>query len=646
VTLKKHTFKIAIRILALPRIAKRILALAVDIGACVISVWLSYYLRLGEFISFTGQNELEKGVVWASVTSIVIALPIFILMGMYRAIFRFNGGQALMVVARSVGLYGILYSFIFTFIGMIGVPRTLGIIQPVLLLMLVGASRGLVRVLLGDHYLLLLRKSKRQKVLVYGAGYAGRQLVAALSNTQEIQVVGFLDDDERLIGRSLNGLTIYCPSDLVDLVSTLSIKHVLLAMPSLQRKRRNEIINKIRSSHVSVRTLPDITLLTKGQVNFSNLRDLEVDDLLGRDPVKPIQSLLEKNIRNKIVLVTGAGGSIGSELCRQIIYLGPTKLLLVEQSEFALYEIYQEIKGIVYNHQNILFPLIASVQDKERMHEIMAAWHPDTVYHVAAYKHVPLVEQNPSEGIKNNAIGTLCVAKVSAENGVADFVLISTDKAVRPSNIMGASKRLAEMILQALGDVYKDTKFSIVRFGNVLDSSGSVVPRFRQQILDGGPITLTHPDITRYIMTIPEAVQLVIQAGAMAEGGDVFILEMGQPVKIMDLARNMIELSGMTLKNEENPLGDIEIEIIGLRAGEKLYEELMIVGKPMPTAHIRIFKVYEEFMPWDRLKSHLNTLETAVSLKNNNLIRSIMQEIVSGYAPNNEIADLVYLQQK
>jgi FlaA1/EpsC-like NDP-sugar epimerase len=417
-------------------------------------------------------------------------------------------------------------------------------------------------------------------------------------------------------------------------------------MPSLSRKRRNEILTQIRTAHVAVRTLPSMTDLAQGKVSISDLRELDIDDLLGREPVMPNHILLAMNVRSKVVMVTGAGGSIGSEICRQILGVGPSKLLLIEQSEFALYVTHQELEEKLAGRDIVLVPLLASVQGSDRMREIMSTWHPDTVYHAAAYKHVPLVEHNPAEGIKNNVLGTLCAAQAAAENGVSDFVLISTDKAVRPTNLMGASKRLAEMVLQALAATNPGTKFSMVRFGNVLGSSGSVVPKFRQQIRDGGPITLTHPDITRYFMTIQEASQLVIQAGAMAKGGDVFVLDMGQSVKIMDLARRMVELSGLTVKDERNPDGDIEIEITGLRPGDKLYEELLIGDNPKPTSHQRIMKAHEEFIPWAELENKLNALQIALNVNEVGVIRLMMQQLISGYTPSDEIVDGVYLEQE
>lgn len=648
--MKQPLFKLAVPILALPRAAKRFVALSVDLGLCVLTVWLAFYLRLGEFVALSGTA------LWAVAASVGIALPIFVVSGLYRAIFRYSGWPALLAVARAVGIYGLLYASVFTAVGVTGVPRTVGIIQPILLLLFVGASRALARVWLGDQYLGILKRASRPKVLIYGAGTTGRQLAAAMANSHEMQVAGFLDDDDRLHGHVLNGQPIYNPADLDNLATTLNISDVLLAMPSLSRKRRNEILSQIRVARVAVRTLPSVTDLAQGKVSISDLRELDIDDLLGREPVTPNHILLSKNIVGKVVLVTGAGGSIGSELCRQILAVNPAKLLLIEQSEFALYAIHQELEeklaGLEGAAPPALVPLLASVQDDDRMREILSTWHPDTVYHAAAYKHVPLVEHNPAAGIKNNVLGTLRTAQAAAENGVSDFVLISTDKAVRPTNVMGASKRLAEMALQALAATQAGageagaTKFSMVRFGNVLGSSGSVVPKFRQQIRDGGPITLTHPEVTRYFMTIPEAAQLVIQAGAMAKGGDVFVLDMGQPVKIIDLARRMVELSGLTVKDEQNPEGDIEIAVTGLRPGEKLYEELLIGDNPKPTVHPRIMKAHEEFIPWAEFETKLTALEMALNVNDVGVIRLMMQQLVAGYIPSDDIVDWVYLEQE
>lgn len=628
-----------LHVLSLPRWAKRGVALLVDVGLCVLSVWFAYYLRLGEFVALSG-NAL-----YAVAAAIVIALPVFVVSGLYRAIFRYSGWPALLTVGRSVCVFGLLYASLFTAIGVPDVPRTVGIIQPILLLLMVALSRVAARVWLGEQYRSILRYSTRPKSLIYGAGRAGRQLAAAMTNSYEMQVVGFLDDDGRLHGHVLNGLPVYNPEDLIELATPLEVSDVLLAMPSIARSRRNEILARIRSAHVAVRTLPSVTELAQGKVSISDLRELDIDDLLGRDSVNPDHTLLARNVLNKVVLVTGAGGSIGSELCRQILNVGPRILLMVEQSEFALYSIHQELVDKLVGSGISLIPLLASVRDEARMQEIMSAWRPDTVYHAAAYKHVPLVEHNPAEGIKNNVLGTLVAAQTAERNGVADFVLISTDKAVRPTNIMGASKRLAEMVLQALAVNSSGTRFTMVRFGNVLGSSGSVVPKFRQQIRDGGPITLTHPEITRYFMTIPEAAQLVIQAGAMAKGGDVFVLDMGQPVKIIDLARRMVELSGLDIRDENNPDGDIGIEIAGLRPGEKLYEELLIGDNPKATSHPRIMKAHEDYLAWEELEQQLLALKAALEVNDVSVVRLMLQELVSGYQPAGEIVDWVVLEQ-
>jgi FlaA1/EpsC-like NDP-sugar epimerase len=627
-------------VLALPRPIKRGVVLALDAGLCVLSVWLAFYLRLGVFMPLSGPP------MWPVLASVFLALPLFITSGLYRAIFRYSGLPAMMAVARAMLLYGLAFAAIFTFLSVDGVPRTVGLIQPMLLLMLVGASRAAARIWLGGLYHQQLRKAALPQALIYGAGSAGRQLASAMVNSPEIRVVGFLDDDDRLHGHVLNGLPIHNPADLAEFLSEVPVTDVLLALPSVSPRRRNEILNSLKVHKVAVRTLPGLSDIAIGKVSLSDVRDLDIDDLLGREPVMPNHILLAKNVVGKVVLVTGAGGSIGSELCRQILAVGPEKLLLIEQSEFALYAIHQELEEKLSDKKTILVPLLASAQDEDRMREIMSTWHPDTVYHAAAYKHVPLVEHNPAEGIKNNVMGTLRTAQAAAEHGVADFVLISTDKAVRPTNIMGASKRLAEMALQALAATNPGTKFSMVRFGNVLGSSGSVVPKFRQQIRDGGPITLTHPEITRYFMTIPEAAQLVIQAGAMAKGGDVFVLDMGQSVKIMDLARRMVELSGLSVRDETNPDGDIEIQITGLRPGEKLYEELLIGDNPKPTPHPRIMKAHEDFIPWSELEGSLGALLIALGVNDVGVIRLMMAKLVLGYTPNRDIVDWVFMEQE
>ena len=651
--------------LALPRMVKRAVVLLLDAFLCVLTVWLAFYLRLGEFLSLSDTSLWSPHI--AVLLSLSIAIPIFIFSGLYRAIFRYNGLSALMAVSKAMLIYGLLYALTFTVVGVQGVPRTIGLIQPVLLLIFVGMSRLVARFWLGGLYMDILRKTNLRQVLIYGAGNAGRQLALAMANSADLRVVGFLDDDKRLHGSLLNELPIYNPLELKALTSTTSITDVLLALPSATRERRNAILTTLAEFKLAVRNLPDLGDIATGRISMNDLRELDVDDLLGREPVIPDTKLLYKNTRDKTVLVTGAGGSIGSELCRQILLTQPRKLLLVEMSEFALYQIHQELESIQAesqtsptNSQSIdkqttqLIPLLANVCDEKRIELIMATWQPDTVYHAAAYKHVPLVEHNPAEGVFNNVWGTWVCANASYQHGVKNFVLISTDKAVRPTNTMGASKRLAEMVLQALADHLTansksdeaqtpQTCFSMVRFGNVLGSSGSVVPLFREQIKKGGPITLTHADITRYFMTIPEAAQLVIQAGAMGQGGDVFVLDMGQPVKIYELAKRMIELSGLSLRDNNQPDGDIEIVITGLRPGEKLFEELLIGDNPKSTDHQRIMKAQEDFLPYDLLFKKLMLLNAAIDQNNVSELRDLMKELVSGYQPQGELVDWVHL---
>ena len=639
--------KLVLPFLALPRSTKRALALLVDASLCVLTVWFAYCLRLDDWV-------ILEGVEWLpAIVSLLVAIPIFIVLGLYRAIFRYAGLSAFVTVVKAVAIYALAFMTIFTAISVPGVPRTVGILQPLLLLIAIGLSRMWTRYWLGNAYQRLLNRNQLGKVLIYGAGASGRQLAGALANSAELNVVGYLDDDRNLHGSIMGGLPIYAPDDLSALVVSGEIKGVLLALPNATRQRRNEILENMRKARVTVRTMPDLTALAQGRVAVSDLRELDIEDLLGRNVIAPDRDLLEKNIRGKVVMVTGAGGSIGSELCRQILKNEPSSLLLVEQSEFALYAIHGELEKSAASagHADVrIIPFLASVRDGQRLRQIMEAWRPKTVYHAAAYKHVPLVEYNPVEGIRNNVLGTLIAAEAARDHGVESFVLISTDKAVRPTNIMGASKRLAEMVLQAMDADRKSdtdsTNFAMVRFGNVLGSSGSVVPLFRQQIRDGGPITLTHPDITRYFMTIPEASQLVIQAGAMSAGGDVFLLDMGEPVRIADLARRMVELSGLTVRDADEPEGDIELEITGLRPGEKLYEELLIGDNPQPTSHPRIMQAKEDFLPWPELSKRLAALEAALEKNDIPLARTLLQKLVSGYAPSSEVVDLVYRERE
>lgn len=621
-------------VLAIPRAYKRLIAITWDSFLCVLTVWLAYCLRLDGWVTLEGEEWLPVGV------SLLLALPIFISFGLYRAIFRYAGAAAFMAILRAMVIYTLGFMAAFTIISVPGVPRTVGILQPLLLLVFLSVSRLGARYWLGSDYRRQLRENGRPNVLIYGAGTAGRQIAAALEGSTELKVVGFVDDDDKIHGSILRGVPIWSPHNLSDLITRLNVREVLLALPASSRQRRHEILEEIRSVRVNVRTVPDLNDIAQGKVTVSDLKELDIEDLLGRHAIQPRSALMDMNIRNKVVMVTGAGGSIGSELCRQIVALGPQSLILVEQSEFALYEIHRELE----KEQVKLFPVLASVRDQARMREVMAALKPATVYHAAAYKHVPLVEHNPAEGIRNNTLGTMATALAARECGVANFVLISTDKAVRPTNIMGASKRMAEMVLQALAaetTAERPTNFSMVRFGNVLGSSGSVVPLFRQQIRDGGPVTLTHQDVTRYFMTIPEASQLVIQAGAMSAGGDVFLLDMGEPVRIYDLARKMIELSGLQVRDAANPEGDIEIEVTGMRPGEKLYEELLIGDNPQPTDHPRILKAHEDMLPWSELKGWLEKLDDTLTRRDFDAMRTILRRLVSGYAPQEELADIV-----
>ncbi len=641
----------ATALLDMPRLAKRLVALAVDASLCVLTVWLALCLRLEHWV------RLEPVHGWAMLGSVLLALPLFIRFGLYRAIFRYAGWNAMVSLVQAMSLYGLFYATLFTVISVPGIPRTIGVIQPMLLMAFVGFSRVVVRYWLGGLYRSVLQRKYLPGVLIYGAGAAGRQLAAALARGTEHRLLGFLDDDTRLHGNSLDGRTVHAPNDLPDLITELGVTDILLALPSITHQRRLAVLESLRHLPVRVRTLPGMSDLAAGRVSLNDVRELEIEDLLGREPVTPDARLLQRLVHDKVVLVTGAGGSIGSELCRQITACRPHTLLLVDNSEFALYQVHHELTALVGSQVDpldlednaaiapmavTLVPLLASVQDEERMAQIMQTWQPHTVYHAAAYKHVPLVEHNPVQGLRNNVWGTLVCALSARAAGVNHFVLISTDKAVRPTNIMGASKRMAELALQALAAEPGPTTFSMVRFGNVLGSSGSVVPLFRQQIKDGGPITLTHPDITRYFMTIPEAAQLVIQAGAMAQGGDVFVLDMGEPVRIMDLARRMVELSGLQVKTPLNPTGDIAIETTGLRPGEKLYEELLIGDDTQPTQHPRILRAREAFRPWSEFEQTLRTLEQALAGQDVPAARALLEQCVHGYQPTGEVVDWVH----
>ncbi|QWD16105.1 polysaccharide biosynthesis protein [Polynucleobacter paneuropaeus] len=644
-------------LLMLPRFVKRGIVMLFDVLLCWLTVWLAFGLRLDQWGYFWNGQWI------ALIVAIVFSFPLFIYFGLYRAIFRYTGSAATASLARIFIIYTSLFLCAFTLIGFDGIPRSIGIIQPILLFIGVLTSRYFIRFWLGDagNNFQKIFYHHQPVALIYGAGSAGRQLAAGLSSNKEMLVKGFIDDDPRLHGNTINGLFVYPNANLKDLIHRLDVTDVLLAIPSVGQDRRGEIIATLNGCGVRVRTLPGLIDIASGRVRISDLHDLDMNDLLGRAIVPPKVVLLEKNIQNKVVLVTGAGGSIGSELCRQIIKFSPEALILIDSSEHSLYLIYEELKrasidliddslkgvdSIPSSHSTLkLIPCLASVRDRDLLLRIFRVHQPATIFHAAAYKHVPLVEKNPAEGIRNNVFGTLICAQASLDCGVTNFILVSTDKAVRPTNIMGASKRIAEMVLQAMVEIAHkgeySTTFSMVRFGNVLGSSGSVAPLFTAQIAAGGPITLTHSEVTRYFMTIPEAAQLLIQASAMAVGGDVFVLDMGKPIRIYDLAARMVYLSGLLVKDEAHPHGDIEIKVTGLRPGEKLYEELLIGNNPQPTDHPKIMKAHEEFLSWGELQQDLEKLNFALDRYDDKQIRSMLEKLVPGYQPNYDPMDSI-----
>jgi FlaA1/EpsC-like NDP-sugar epimerase len=626
-------------LLALPRRWKRLLAIGVDVGLCALTVWFAYYLRLGEWVPMNGRPML------AIYLSVCLAIPIFAAFGLYRIVFRHAGADAVAHSAVACVVYAIGYSALISAYGFQNIPRTVGLIQPLLLFLAVAASRSLVGTTLGERYGRLRSQEINSFALIYGAGSAGQQLVRAMAGSSELKIVGFIDDDRSLHHSRIRGLPVYGPEAIETHIDALGISDVLLALPSASRARRSQIIAYMQAKGVRVRMLPGLMDLAHGTVQASDLREVTINDLLQRDPVEHESDALHERIEGHDILITGAGGSIGSELCRQIVAMKPSRLLLVEASEYALYAIHRELQEITSSE---IVPLLASVADEARIGSILRTWKPRMVFHAAAYKHVPLVEHNPLEGLRNNVIGTMVMAELAAQHEVRDFVLVSTDKAVRPTNVMGASKRLAELVLQGMSasSAAGATCLSMVRFGNVLGSSGSVVPLFTQQIQRGGPITITHPDITRYFMTIPEAVHLVLKASAMAVGGEVFVLDMGEPVRIHDLARNMIQLSGLTVKDAERPHGDIEIQVVGLRPGEKLYEELLIGGKPMATDHPRILKAIEPCLPWPDLRVQLSRLRQMIDEGEVAQARGLLCSLVPEFAPTSEVVDWTVVASK
>jgi FlaA1/EpsC-like NDP-sugar epimerase len=600
-------------LLTLPRRAKQTLTILVDSALCVLTVWLAICFRFESWVSLSGYQWL------AVALSVLLAIPLLTAFGFYHTVIRYAGKQTIAAALRAIGLYAVIYSAIFTAYGFPLVPRTIGILQPLLLLICLALVRLLASQLLSEHVISAKPQQHLPTVLIYGAGNSGQQLAASIQAKGESRIVAFVDDNISLQKARIAGIPVHAPDEIHQLSQTHAIRDVLLAMPNLSRSRRNDIIKLLSHSQLAVRTLPSLTDLASGKISEKDLRELDIEDLLGRDPVEPIAELMSKCITGKVVLVTGAGGSIGSELCRQILAQQPTQLILVELNEFALYTLLEDLNSRNANEHTELTPVLANVLDKAHINALFKSYRPHTIYHAAAYKHVPLVEANPLAGLKTNILGTYNVASAALNCGAQDMVMISTDKAVRPTNIMGASKRVAEMSLQSLAQLSKlkdsATRLCFVRFGNVLGSSGSVVPKFREQIKSGGPITLTHADMHRYFMTIPEAAQLVIQAAAMHEshkrGAMVYLLDMGQSVKIIDLAKTLIQLSGLQLKDESSSAGDIEIKITGLRPGEKIYEELLINGNPSPTRHPKILIGDESHPTLESIQAYIQQLESA-----------------------------------
>lgn len=611
--------------LAWPRRVKQSAVIALDVLLALLATWIAYTLRLDELNRPTGYQWWVYGLAPA------LSIPIFIRLGLYRAIFRYTGLAALLTIVKAVALYAVLLTGILLWQRWAMVPRSLGLLQPIIFLLLVGASRALARFWLAG--IGVKGAAPAGRLLIYGAGEAGVQTAAALANARQYVFIGFVDDDARKVGRTINGAAVFPASKIRELVQQHAVTDILLALPSATRSRRNAIIRGLSHVPVHIRSVPGVSDLASGRVSLRDFHELDLEDLLGREPVEVDRQALARNLRGQVVLVTGAGGSIGSELCRQIVQEAPRQLLLLDHSEFGLYTIHQELQALVSERYTgvELVPLLGSVSNRRRLAEVFARYRPSSVYHAAAYKHVPMVESNPAEGLRNNVLGTLNVAQAALEAKVAHFVLISTDKAVRPTNVMGASKRMAELVLQALAASRSGTCFCMVRFGNVLGSSGSVVPLFRAQLAEGGPLTVTHPEVTRYFMTIPEAAQLVLHAGAMATGGEVFLLDMGEPVKILQLAHRVVELSGLRVRDAATPDGDIEIVITGLRPGEKLYEELLIGDDPLPTQHPRILRAREDFLPWDALSPLLEGLKDAIAQDSVDGMKAVLRECVHGY---------------
>ncbi|MBH8615173.1 polysaccharide biosynthesis protein [Pseudomonas mohnii] len=654
-------------LLALPRRQKRLVQVVTDTVLVWLALWLAFIVRLG----IDDMYNPIKVHFWLFMCAPIVAVPLFIRFGMYRAVMRYFGNDALIAIIKAVSLSSLLLAVVVYWYSNheAVVPRSIIFNYWWLSLVIIGGLRLFMRqYFMGDWFTaaqrvpFASRDNGLTKVAIYGAGVAGNQLVAALRMGRVMRPVAFIDDDVSIADRSIAGLQVYKPKHIQQMIDVTGAEEILLALPSSTRARRREILDFLESFPLHVRSVPNFTDLASGRVTVDDIQEVDIADLLGRDSVPAQPDLLARCIKGKTVMVTGAGGSIGSELCRQIFSIGPTTLLLFEHSEFNLYSILFELEQRIARESLSvrLLPFLGSIRNPHKLLDVMKTWNVDTVYHAAAYKHVPMVEHNIAEGVLNNVMGTLNTAQAALQAGVANFVLISTDKAVRPTNVMGSTKRLAELILQALsreiapvffGDKsnvsrVNKTRFTMVRFGNVLGSSGSVIPLFHKQIKSGGPLTVTHPKITRYFMTIPEAAQLVIQAGSMGQGGDVFVLDMGEPVKIVELAEKMIHLSGLSVRSEKNLHGDISIQFTGLRPGEKLYEELLIGDNVAATQHPMIMSANEDHLSWDVLKARLAELLTAVELDDYSRVRQLLRDTVSGYTPDGEIVDWIYQQRR
>lgn len=624
----------------LPSLYKKLIMIGLDVALIPFSLWLALSLRYGFIYSEFDRSFLD----FAALT--VFSILVFTKLGLYRAVIRYLSWQAFEIIFHGVLASTAILLAIMLLHPDARLPNSTFVIYGLISFAFIAGSRFFARWFLGRA-----NQANKEAVAIYGAGASGQQLLGLLRQGGAYDPQVFLDDNSNLHGRVINGLVVLNPqSDSIESeLNQRGIDTILLSMPSITASARRIIMARLDGLPFQVRTVPGMDDILSGKVRLDQVRNVSIEDLLGRDPVQPRVDLIEKCIRHKNVLVTGAGGSIGSELCRQVMRLGAKRVVLLDISEFALYQIEHELHNMECARCGDveLLPLLGSVLDMQRMRDIFENLNIDTVYHAAAYKHVPLVEHNPAEGLRNNSFGTLNLAHLAGRFGVKSFVLISTDKAVRPTNVMGASKRVAELALQALQPDYPATVFSMVRFGNVLGSSGSVIPLFRKQIASGeGKITVTHPDITRFFMTIPEAVELVIQAGSMAQGGDVFVLDMGQPIRIVDLARSMIRLSGLDERNEENPDGDIEIIFTGLRPGEKLYEELLIGDAVSGTEHPKIMRAEEDFLLWDVFNIEMDALQIDIMARDLPAIHARLQRLVKGYKPHERIEDYIWCNRQ